>query len=49
MKLIHSSITEVKHAQPKKQVPIYKDPIAIAEMTNWFLSNHNKKIKAKQA
>lgn len=49
MKLIHSYITEVKQDVPKKQVPMYKDPVFMAELRRSFINDHNKKIKSKQA
>lgn len=49
MKIVHSSITEVKQVQPKKQVSMRNDPVLKAEFRRSFIEDHNRKIKSKQA
>lgn len=49
MKIVHSYITEVIQTAPKNKVPMFKDPVFMAELRRSFINDHNKKIKAKQA
>ena len=49
MKLVHSTITEEKQADKKKVLPMHKNPVLLAEMEQWLITNHNKKFKAKKS
>lgn len=47
MQLAYSAITEVKQVKPKKRVPMYEDPVFMAELRRSFIAGHNRKIKSK--
>jgi hypothetical protein len=47
MKVVHSLISEVVKSEPKK-LPIYKDPIYLAELRRQLIADQNERIIAKQ-
>lgn len=48
MKIIHSKVSDVKTEQNLKRIPMYKDPVFMAELRKSFIDDHNKKIKSKK-